>query len=80
MAKHDVRAMIPGVFYRKPAPDQPEYKNPGDRVEAGDVLGLIEVMKSYQEVRSDVSGTLAEFSVEDAEAIMAGQMLAVIED
>ncbi|PTW62867.1 biotin-dependent enzyme [Breoghania corrubedonensis] len=79
MSTCEIRAKIPGVFYRKPAPDQPNYKNPGDPVVEGDVLGLIEVMKSFQEVTCEATGTLGEFQVEDAEAIMAGQVLVVVE-
>jgi acetyl-CoA carboxylase biotin carboxyl carrier protein len=79
MAKHDIRAMLPGVFYRKPAPDQPNYKNPGDSVAKGDVIGLIEVMKSFHEVKSDFDGTVVEFKAENEEAIAPGQVLVEIE-
>ena len=79
MAKHDIRAMLPGVFYRKPAPDQPNYKNPGDSVAKGDVIGLIEVMKSFHEVKSDFDGTVVAFKAENEEAIAPGQVLAEIE-
>ncbi|MGE3831394.1 MAG: biotin/lipoyl-containing protein, partial [Parvibaculaceae bacterium] len=41
---------LPGTFYRKPSPDKPAYKNDGDSVSEGDVIGLIEVMKSFNEV------------------------------
>ena len=44
---------LPGTFYRRPSPDKPAYKEDGDKVKAGDVVGLIEVMKSFNEVKAD---------------------------
>lgn len=67
---------LPGTFYRSSAPDQPPYKNDGDRVEAGDVIGLVEVMKSFNEVRAEAAGTIVRFLVENEEPVMAGQPLA----
>ena len=69
---------LPGTFYRKPAPDKPNYKNPGDTVAVGDVIGLIEVMKSFHEVAADSAGTIKSFAVENEEPVMAGQPLAEI--
>ena len=79
MAKHEIRAMLPGTFYRKSAPEQPNYKNPGDTVSKGDVIGLIEVMKSFHEVTSDFDGTVGEFFVENEAAITPGQVLLEVE-
>ncbi|MBW0156615.1 acetyl-CoA carboxylase [Sedimentimonas flavescens] len=67
---------LPGTFYRTPAPDKPPYKADGDAVAVGDVIGLIEVMKSYIEVTSDVAGTNIRFSVDNEEPVMAGTPLA----
>ena len=68
---------LPGTFYRKPAPDKPSYKNEGDKVAKGDVIGLIEVMKSFTEVRADAAGKI-KFLVDNEEPVMAGQALAEI--
>ena len=73
MASKQILSPLPGTFYRRPAPDQPPYKEEGDAVAAGDVIGLVEVMKSFHEVKSDVSGTVKKFLVENEDAIMAGQ-------
>ena len=73
---HEIKSPIPGTFYRKPAPDQPPFKEVGDAVAKGDTIGLIEVMKTFHEVKADGEGTIAAFEVEDAEAVMAGQTLA----
>ena len=80
MANHEIRAMLPGTFYRKPAPDQPEYKNPGDSIAKGDVVGLIEVMKSFHEVKSDFEGTVVKFHVENESPITPGQVILEVED
>lgn len=66
---------LPGTFYSRPAPDQPAFKSVGDAVTVGDVIGLIEVMKSFNEVTADQAGTLLAFIAEDEEPVMAGQPL-----
>lgn len=68
---------LPGTFYRRPAPDKPAYKNDGDTVAKGDVIGLIEVMKSFTEVKSDAAGKI-KFLADNEEPVMAGQPLAEI--
>jgi acetyl-CoA carboxylase biotin carboxyl carrier protein len=75
----ELLAPLPGVFYRKPAPDKPAYKSEGDIVAIGDVVGLIEVMKSFVEVHADASGKIVRFVVGDEEPIMAGQPVLEIE-
>lgn len=67
---------LPGTFYRRPSPDQPNFKEVGDTVAVGDVIGLIEVMKSFNEVQADQSGMLTAFVCDDEEPVMAGQPLA----
>lgn len=76
MANHAVKSPIPGTFYRKPAPDQPVFHEPGDTVAKGDTIGLVEVMKTFHEVKADADGTIAEFPVGDGEPVMAGQIIA----
>jgi biotin carboxyl carrier protein len=75
----ELLAPLPGVFYRKPAPDKPPYKSEGDIVAVGDVVGLIEVMKSFIEVHAEAGGKIVRFVVGDEEPIMAGQLLLEIE-
>ncbi|SHO55747.1 acetyl-CoA carboxylase [Vibrio quintilis] len=79
MAKHEVISPLPGVFYRRPAPDAPEFITEGQPVTDGQVIGLIEVMKQFSELTSDTTGTLISFSIEDAGMIEPGQIVAVIE-
>jgi acetyl-CoA carboxylase biotin carboxyl carrier protein len=75
MAEHIVHAPFPGVFYRRPDPESPPFVDESDTVASGSVVGLIEVMKMFQEIRSEADGTVAEFLVENEAAVDAGQPL-----
>jgi acetyl-CoA carboxylase biotin carboxyl carrier protein len=73
LADKTVKAQMPGTFYRRPDPDSDPYVNEGDSVSAGDTVGLIEVMKSFHDVKAEDDGTVSKFLVEDEEAVDAGQ-------
>jgi antagonist of KipI len=77
-AKHGLGIVAPmlGVFYRRPAPEQPAYAEVGQVVTAGQPIGLIEVMKTYHEVTASREGTLAEYLVEDGQFVEYGQIIA----
>jgi acetyl-CoA carboxylase biotin carboxyl carrier protein len=74
----EILSPLPGTFYRKPAPDKPNFKNDGDMVKEGDVIGLIEVMKSFNEVKADKAGRIVKFVIDNEEPVMAGQSLVEI--
>lgn len=78
MSTKQILSPLPGTFYRRPAPDQPPFKGEGDPVAVGDVVGLVEVMKSFNEVQADAAGTLVRFLVDDEGAVMAGQPIAEV--
>ncbi|MEH6547713.1 MAG: acetyl-CoA carboxylase [Sneathiella sp.] len=80
MANSEIRAPLPGIYYRRPSPEEPNYKEIGDRVGKGDVIGLIEVMKTFTPVTSEIDGTIVEFQVETEDPVMAGQVLVIVED
>lgn len=77
MPKH-LLSPLPGTFYRRPSPDKPTYKAEGDTVAVGDVIGLIEVMKSFTEVKAEIAGKITKFIADNEEPVMAGQPLAEI--
>jgi biotin carboxyl carrier protein len=79
MSKLEIRSPLPGVFYRRSSPDAAPFKNDGDEVVVDDVIGLVEVMKSFHEVKAGVAGKAIRFLADDADAIMAGQTLAEVE-
>jgi acetyl-CoA carboxylase biotin carboxyl carrier protein len=78
MTTQQIFSPLPGIFYRKPAPDKPVYKNDGDVVADSDTIGLIEVMKSFNEVKAEVAGKIVKFLADNEEPVMAGQPLAEI--
>lgn len=75
-----IKAHLPGVFWRKPSPEDPPFKSDGDTVAVGDVIGLIEVMKTFHELKAEEAGTIAQFVVENEEPVMAGQPVADFAD
>ncbi len=79
MPQHDLQSPLPGIFYRRPAPDAPAFTEVGSAVKIGDVVALIEVMKQFSEVCADASGTVTAFLVQDAEPVEPGQVLLRIE-
>ncbi|WP_018333012.1 acetyl-CoA carboxylase [Actinomycetospora chiangmaiensis] len=72
---HTITAKTPGVFYRKPSPDAEPYVADGATVAEGDVIGLIEVMKTFREVKADAAGTVATWHVADEDEVSIGQEL-----
>jgi acetyl-CoA carboxylase biotin carboxyl carrier protein len=74
-----VQSPLPGVFYRKPSPDADPFVEEGTEVSEGQVIGLIEVMKNFSELKADAAGTLASFLVEDAAEVEVGQGIAEIQ-
>ncbi len=79
MSKAQVISPLPGTFYRKPSPESPPFKQDGDPVTAADVVGLVELMKNFEEITADADGKAITFLVDDGDAIMAGQAIAEIE-
>lgn len=68
-----------GTFYRSPKPGSPVFVEIGQRVDAGDELCLIEVMKLFTSVRADCAGIVRYIAVNDAELVESGQALMYIE-
>ena len=79
-AERTVKSPLPGTFYRRPDPDSDAYVSDGDRVAPGDVVGLVEVMKSFHEVKAEEEGVIDRFLVENEGAVDAGQDIAVLRD
>ncbi len=72
----EIRSPLPGTFYRRSAPDQPEFVADGADVAAGDVIGLIEVMKSFHEVKAVGAGSNIRFLAKNEAPVTAGAVLA----
>jgi len=74
-----VTAPLVGVFYRSPSPDAEAYVKVGDRVEAGQVLCVLEAMKLFNEITSDHAGVVTRIIPENGELVSLGQELFWIE-
>jgi acetyl-CoA carboxylase biotin carboxyl carrier protein len=75
-----IKSPMPGTFYRRPSPDEEPFVNEGDRVSSGDIVGLVEVMKNFNEVKSDQDGVIESFLVENEDAVEAGQDIVALGD
>lgn len=76
----NVESPIPGVFYRKPAPDKDNFVEIGDKVSDGQTLGIIEIMKQFSEVKAGAAGTVTEFKVDNEGMVNPGDVIAVIDE
>ena len=70
-----VESPLVGTFYAAPAEDAESFVKVGDRVEKGQILGIVEAMKLMNEIESDYSGTVAEILVNNQEGVEYGQPL-----
>lgn len=73
-----ITAPVLGIFYRAAKPDQPPLVEVGTRIEAGQVVGLIEVMKTFHEVTAETSGRITAALVENGASVQYGQTLFTI--
>ena len=74
-----IEAPIMGVFYRTATPDDPPVVEVGDAVEAGQVVGLIEAMKVFSEIKSDTAGVVREISAPHKALVQPGDALVILD-
>ncbi len=75
---HIVRSPIVGTYYESPSPGSPPFVKPGDVVEAGQVLCIVEAMKLMNEIEADVAGEIVKSLVKNGQPIEYGQELFAI--
>lgn len=75
---HMVKSPIVGTFYESPAPGSPPFVKPGDMVQAGQVLCIIEAMKLMNEIEADVSGEVVKTVASNGQPVEYGQPLFAI--
>ena len=73
-----IKSPIIGTFYRKSAPDKPSFVEVGDVIKEGGVLCVIEAMKLFNEIESEINGTIVKILVDDASPVEFDQPLFVI--
>ena len=75
----EVKSPMIGTFYRKSAPDKPAFVEVGDVIEKGQVVCIIEAMKLFNEIESEVSGKIVKVLVDDSEPVEYDQPLFLVE-
>lgn len=74
-----IKSPMIGTFYRSAGPDKPTFVNVGDEIKAGKVLCIIEAMKLFNEIESEVSGRIVKVLVDDATPVEYDQPLFLVE-
>jgi acetyl-CoA carboxylase biotin carboxyl carrier protein len=74
-----IKSPMIGTFYRSPSPDKPVFVNVGDEIKAGQVLCIIEAMKLFNEIESEVSGRVVKVVADDSSPVEYDQPLFIIE-
>jgi acetyl-CoA carboxylase biotin carboxyl carrier protein len=74
-----IKSPIIGTFYRKPSPDKPVFIEVGSSIGEGDVLCVIEAMKLFNEIESEVSGKIVKILVEDSSPVEFDQPLFLVD-
>ena len=74
-----IKSPIIGTFYRKPSPDKEPFVNVGDRIETGSVVGIVEAMKLFNEIESEISGTIIKVLVDDMSPVEYDQPLFLVD-
>jgi acetyl-CoA carboxylase biotin carboxyl carrier protein len=74
-----IKSPIIGTFYRKPAPDKPLFVEVGQSIAEGDVLCVIEAMKLFNEIESEVSGKIVKILVDDSSPVEFDQPLFLVD-
>lgn len=75
----EVRAPMSGVFYRRPAPDQPPYVEVGDTVKKKQILALLETMKVFQKIKSPADARIVEIIAQNESPLADGDLIFIIE-
>lgn len=75
----EIKSPMVGTFYRSSSPDKPPYVKVGDGIQQGSVVCIIEAMKLFNEIESEISGTIVKVMVEDATPVEYDQVLFLVE-
>ena len=71
----EIKSPMVGTFYRAPAPGEPPFVQPGDRITSGQTVCIIEAMKLMNELEAEISGEVVEILVENAQPVEFDQVL-----
>ena len=74
-----IASPMTGIYYGAPSPGSPPFVKPGDAVTAGQVIGLIEAMKVFNEIPAPISGTVARIAAESGNVVQLGEAILFLE-
>src|SRR5215203_2765903 len=74
-----IKSPMIGTFYRRPSPDKPNFVEVGDEITTGKVVCIIEAMKLFNEIESEISGKIVKILVEDSSPVEYDQPLYLVE-
>jgi acetyl-CoA carboxylase biotin carboxyl carrier protein len=74
-----IKSPIIGTFYRRPSPDKPLFVEVGHSISEGDVLCVIEAMKLFNEIESEITGTIVKILVDDSSPVEFDQPLFLVD-
>ena len=75
----EIRSPIVGTFYRSASPGKPQYVKPGDTISEGTVVCIVEAMKLFTEIDSEVSGKIVKVMIDDASPVQYDQLLFLVD-
>tara|TARA_B100000579_G_scaffold437326_1_gene466203 strand:- start:3532 stop:4044 length:513 start_codon:yes stop_codon:yes gene_type:complete len=75
----EIKSPIIGTFYRRPSPDKDPFINVGDQIDIGSVVGIVEAMKLFNEIESEVTGKVVKVLVDDMSPVEYDQPLFLVD-
>lgn len=75
----EIKSPMVGTFYRSPSPDKPPFVKVGDRIEKGSVVCIVEAMKLFNEIESEISGKIVKAVSDDAAPVEYDQVLFLVD-
>jgi len=75
----EIKSPMIGTFYRKPSPDKPEFVKVGDTISEGDVVCVIEAMKLFNDIESEISGKIVKVLADDSTPVEYDQVLFLVD-
>lgn len=75
----EIKSPIVGTFYRSSGPDKPPFKKVGDHVDEGETVCIVEAMKLFNEIESEISGKIVKVLIEDASPVEYDQPLFLVD-
>jgi len=74
-----VKSPIIGTFYRRPSPDKDPFVSVGEKIDIGSIVGIVEAMKLFNEIESEISGTIIKVLVDDMSPVEYDQPLFLVD-